>query len=505
MRLTLISHACWLIETVDFTILTDPVFCDVFYDSMATWCPSRRFNPDALPEIDAIFLSHPHHDHFDPPTLAGLARRVPMILCSSSADVVDACRRVGFESVHPIKDYQAFKVGQTTLHITPAINNLDSEHGLLVTDPDARVWNAVDSGFKPEWLPVLRIDGRGLDVHLANFNPAMLHNAMANGLTHYPYGPYSVHLDTARLARAKLVVPGASGVSWLHRGAWMNHYLFPIKHQRFVEDVRGFENDSRAEILFPGDVIEILQGEPRVHRQARPELVTTADPRTFELLDFNPTLPLPPLTSVDAATQITVGVEGVSSLCPRLVTVPAAGFASPGELERTVDDIFAAVNRRLAEPGLESFKDTLDRWGARMRMTVHFPDGPRHRSCDFSARGPQFTRGEIEGPNYFLEVTAIDLHAVEHGLIFDQFIHTGLRCFHTLYRVRKEGLVHPPAASQFLREVEGELHHGEVLNPFDAFMQLWRPSRVAWTERLVKLSLECRDREASSIAGSTAA
>src|SRR5262249_15211784 len=83
MRLTLIAHASWLIETADLTILTDPVFSDVFYDTMGTWCPSRRFNPGALPEIDVIFISHPHHDHFDPPTLAGLARRVPMVLCSS--------------------------------------------------------------------------------------------------------------------------------------------------------------------------------------------------------------------------------------------------------------------------------------------------------------------------------------------------------------------------------------------------------------------------------------
>jgi L-ascorbate metabolism protein UlaG (beta-lactamase superfamily) len=501
MRLTLISHACWLIETTDLTILTDPVFGDVFYDSMGTWCPSRRFNPEALPEIDAIFISHPHHDHFDPPTLAGLARRVPMVLCSSDADVVDACRRVGFETVHPIKDFQAFKVGQTTLHITPAINNLESEHGLLVTDPDARVWNAVDSGFKPEWLPVLRIDGRGLDVHLANFNPVLLHEAMANGATHYPYAPYSRHLDTARLARAKLIVPGASGVSWLHRAAWLNHYLFPIKHERFIEDVRGFENDSRAEICFPGDVIEIIQGEPRVHRQARPELVSTLDPRTFDRLDFNPTHPLPPLAEVDAATQIIVGVEGVSSLSPRLVTVPAAGFASLGELEQAVEDIFATVNRRLADPGQESFKDTLDRWGARMRVMIHFPDGPRYWSCDFSAPKPEFTQVEIAGANYFLEVTAIDLHALERGLIFDQFIHTGLRCFHTLYRVRKEGIVYPAMASQFRREVEQELHHGEVMNPFDAFMQLWRPTRVPWVERLVKLSLESLEREAGSTAG----
>jgi hypothetical protein len=181
------------------------------------------------------------------------------------------------------------------------------------------------------------------------------------------------------------------------------------------------------------------------------------------------------------------------------VTVPAAGFASLQELEQTVNDIFATANRRLAESGLESFKDTLYRWEARMRVTIHFPEGPRYWSCDFSVPSPTFTQGAITGPNYFLELTAIDLHAVEHGLIFDQFIHTGLRCFHTLYRVRKEGMAYPAMPTQLRREVEAELHFGEVLTPFEAFMQLWRPTRVPWTERLVKLSIECVDRETASI------
>ena len=88
MRLTLIGHACWLIETVDFTILTDPVFGDVLDDNLGTWCPTRRFHPEELPEIDAVYLSHQHHDHFDPPTLAGLARRVPLVLCAKEPAIV---------------------------------------------------------------------------------------------------------------------------------------------------------------------------------------------------------------------------------------------------------------------------------------------------------------------------------------------------------------------------------------------------------------------------------
>lgn len=489
MRLTLIGHASWLIETVDFTILTDPVFGEVFDDNLCTWCPTRRFNPEALPEIDAIYISHQHSDHFDPPTLAGLARRVPLVLCAKEPAVIDAVQRLGFETVQPVQDFQAITVGDTRLHITPATNRLESEHGLLVTDPDARIWNQVDSGFKPEWLPLLRIDGRSLDVHIANFNSILINEPMANGVTRYPYGPYGALLDTVRLARAKLVIPGAVGFSWVNRGTWQNHYMFPIKHQRFVEDVRGFETDSHAEVFFPGDVIEIERGEPRVHRQARPELVSTLDPTSINRLDFNPTRPVPTLVEQDAATQITVAIEGRGSLSPRSVTVPAVGFASPGELEQAVAEILTKVNQRLAAPGLELFKDVLARWDARMKLVVHFPDGPRCWSCNFNAHSLAFTPGEIEGANYFLELTAVDLHAVERGLIWDQFALTGFRCFHTLYRVRKEGIVYPALPSQFHREVEAEAGNGEVPIPFDVFMALWAPTNAAWVERLVKLCL----------------
>src|SRR5262245_56490134 len=98
MRLTLIGHACWLIETSDLTILTDPVFSEVFQDNTSTMCPVRRLNPEAFPEIDAIYMSHRHHDHFDPATLAGLARRVQTMICPVDQQIIDASRRLGFET-----------------------------------------------------------------------------------------------------------------------------------------------------------------------------------------------------------------------------------------------------------------------------------------------------------------------------------------------------------------------------------------------------------------------
>jgi len=488
MRLTLISHACWLIETIDFTILTDPIFGELFNDNLSIWCPPRRLNPEALPDIDAVYISHQHHDHFDPPTLAGLARRVPLVICPNDSEVLGAVRRLGFETVQPIKDYQAIKIGDTKLHITPSTNRRPSEHGLLVTDPDARIWNQVDTVFKPEWLPLLRIDDRDLDVHIANFNSILISEPMANGLTRYPYAPYGWLLETVRAARSKLAIPGALGMSWVNRGKWLNHYLFPTHHTQFVNDVRGFENGTHAETLLPGDVIEIVKGEVNVHRQARPELVSTIDPAAMKLLDFNPTKPLPTLPEQDAATLITVGIEGRGSLTPRSVTAPAAGFASLRELEQAVEGILSKINQRLAGTGFELLKDVLKRWLARMKLTIHFPGGPRFWSCDFAAPRLELTPGEIERANFFLEVTAIDLHAVEHGLIWDQFTLTGFRCFHTLYRVREEGIIYPVLPSQLHRGAE-ESGQGEVPTPFDVFIVLWEPTFETFVTRLVDLSL----------------
>lgn len=489
MRLTLLGHACWLIETSDVTILTDPVFSEVFQDNLSIQCPVRRFHPEALPEIDAVFLSHRHHDHFDPPTLAALARRVPIMICPVDQQVIDAARRLGFERIQPVKDYQVITIGETKLHFTPSTLRQPPEVGLLVTDPDARIWNQVDTVLKPEWLPILRVDGRALDVQIANFNPILGYEMNANGLTRYPYAAYGELFETVRAARPKLVIPGAVGFSWTGRGTWLNHTLFPVKHHRYVEDVRGLEIDARAEVFLPGDVVEIRGGEISVHRQACSDLVSTPDPSTLNRIDFNPTRYPPTLLDQEPATRITVGIEGRGNLVTRTVTVPSVGFASPGELEQAVDEIIAKVNHSLAGAGFELLRDVLKRWSARMKMTIHFPDGPRFWSCDFAAPSPVLTPGEIDRANYYLETTASDLHGIQRGLIWGQFEITGYRCFHTLYRVREEGIAYPRLPSQFHRAIEGESGQGEVPSPFDAFLVLWQPTTDAYIERLVDLSL----------------
>jgi L-ascorbate metabolism protein UlaG (beta-lactamase superfamily) len=66
--LTWLGHACFLIRTDGFTILTDPFLSD--YASPVPGLGPKRYAPpglriEELPDIDAVLLSHNHYDHLD--------------------------------------------------------------------------------------------------------------------------------------------------------------------------------------------------------------------------------------------------------------------------------------------------------------------------------------------------------------------------------------------------------------------------------------------------------
>ncbi len=86
-----IGTATTLIRLGDFTLLTDPNFLhrgQRAYLGKGLW--SRRLTdpalgPDALPDLDAVVLSHLHGDHFDRVARRGLSRSQPVITTPPAA------------------------------------------------------------------------------------------------------------------------------------------------------------------------------------------------------------------------------------------------------------------------------------------------------------------------------------------------------------------------------------------------------------------------------------
>jgi L-ascorbate metabolism protein UlaG (beta-lactamase superfamily) len=89
--LTFIGTATTVIRLGAFTLLTDPNFLhrgQRAYLGKGLW--SRRLTepalqPDQLPHLDAIVLSHLHGDHFDRVARAGLARSQPVLTTGPAA------------------------------------------------------------------------------------------------------------------------------------------------------------------------------------------------------------------------------------------------------------------------------------------------------------------------------------------------------------------------------------------------------------------------------------
>jgi L-ascorbate metabolism protein UlaG (beta-lactamase superfamily) len=75
VRLAFVGHASWLIQTSGLNILIDPVWSD--RASPFGFAGPKRHNApgmafDALPQIDAVLVSHGHYDHLDVATLSRL-------------------------------------------------------------------------------------------------------------------------------------------------------------------------------------------------------------------------------------------------------------------------------------------------------------------------------------------------------------------------------------------------------------------------------------------------
>ena len=81
LRVTLVGHASFLVQTAGLNILVDPVWSERV--SPVGFAGPRRINApgiafDDLPQIDWVLITHNHYDHMDVATLRRIAQRGPV-------------------------------------------------------------------------------------------------------------------------------------------------------------------------------------------------------------------------------------------------------------------------------------------------------------------------------------------------------------------------------------------------------------------------------------------
>jgi len=161
LRATFLGHQGWQLSTERTHLLVDPLLTEGFgHRGLAGRVfPPRRFDFEAMPSIDAVWLTHEHDDHFDLPSLRRLDRSVPVYVSSrSSVALRGVLADLGF-TVHVAEPDSITRIGGLCLRtfaadhrttpssdewdVLPFLATDDVGHGAFASSVDAPMPEAV--------------------------------------------------------------------------------------------------------------------------------------------------------------------------------------------------------------------------------------------------------------------------------------------------------------------------------------------------------------------------
>src|SRR3989454_8597652 len=226
MHVTMLGHASLLCETEDVRILMDPWL--VGPANFRSWwhLPAVDLDPAKLPELDYIYISHLHDDHFHVSTLKRLPQRPTVLIPRLYHNrLVCRLRELGYTRIKELPHGKHAQLGAST---TACCLQMGNDSLLAVSDSSASMLNANDclqSNDPRPTLPLLRRLGEEYQFDIAflafgtagpypkcyrfedpaeGLSPWIKERAMLNNF-----------VQSALTAGAKAVVPFAGGVALL--------------------------------------------------------------------------------------------------------------------------------------------------------------------------------------------------------------------------------------------------------------------------------------------------
>ncbi|TPV93176.1 MAG: hypothetical protein B7733_21665 [Myxococcales bacterium FL481] len=288
---TFLGHQGWMLASPSTTVLLDPLLVSRFghLGRLGTRYPHFAVATRQLPPIDAAVISHEHDDHLDFPSLARIARDVPIYLSSrSSVAARTALTRLGF-AVRALEPQTETQIGDLTVRTgvgdlvqRPECDEWDV-FPLAVTDTDGHgsLTSAVDAPLAPDSWHRFAAVTPGLLAHANNFTDASVQTwpgptvpppdveTLANAANR--------RIERHQLAAQTSLAVAVVGGGWRLDGArtWMNAELFPHDNAALARAM------CRQRPSWPFDVVAPLPGHTFSMRHGRLETVRPTDHAAF--------------------------------------------------------------------------------------------------------------------------------------------------------------------------------------------------------------------------------
>jgi len=286
MRITGLGHAGLHIQTRYGTILCDPWRNPAYFGSWFVFPDNSGLDWDRYGQVDYLYVSHLHQDHFDPALLSEHVSRDATVLLPDFPvqDLRNELERLGFTRFIVLRGGEVAERGglrlMTQVLLSPADGPL-GDSALAVDDGTARILNQNDA--RPTDLAALRSFGQ-FDVHLLQYSGAIwwpwAYELPVAAQRSFGAAKRANGLDRAvryvKAIGARYVVPSAGPACFLDPDLFALNDLtrdpantFPDQ-MAFLDYLRD-QGIEGGKLLTPGAVLEIDNEHCEVHWPASAE------------------------------------------------------------------------------------------------------------------------------------------------------------------------------------------------------------------------------------------
>ena len=183
MKFTFIANACGIFTGSNGTkILTDPWLDDGVFEG--SWChyPPLKTSHKDLQNVDAIYLSHIHPDHYDE-RFFDYPKNIPIFILENKYDFLGKNLKVkGYQKVIPLESGKPYHFKENIITIySPFTSNVFHESNLgnlidsaiVIEDIDGTsAFNANDNTPTIETCEILKSKYKSFDLAMINYNAA---------------------------------------------------------------------------------------------------------------------------------------------------------------------------------------------------------------------------------------------------------------------------------------------------------------------------------------------
>ncbi len=174
MRVTGLGHASLLIQTRHGSVLCDPWVNPAYFGSWFPFPDNSELDWDRIGQVDYLYVSHLHRDHFDPATLRRVSRGATVLLPEYPTDELhDALRDLGFRTIFRTVNGQVHDLDGLEVMVQALVSPTDGPIGdssLWLHDGATRLLNQNDA--RPTELSAFTDLGH-LDAHLLQYSGAI--------------------------------------------------------------------------------------------------------------------------------------------------------------------------------------------------------------------------------------------------------------------------------------------------------------------------------------------